>query len=73
MNKAISKEIMKSTRFGNQLLKNRTDENKSRHTKQRNYCISLLRKTKTLHYSNLNEKNVTDNKAFWKTLFFQTK
>ena len=68
MNKTISKEIMKRTRFRNQFLKNRTDENKSRYTKQRNYCVSLLRKTKTQYYSNLDEKNVTDNKAFWKTV-----
>ena len=66
MNKNISKEIMKRTRLQNQFLKNRTDGNKSRYTKQRNYCVSLLRKTKTQHYSNLDEKNVTDNKAFWK-------
>ena len=68
MNKTISKEIMKKTRFRNQFLKNRTDENKRRCTKQRNYCVSLLRKTKTQYYSNLDEKNVTDNKAFWKTI-----
>ena len=68
MNKTISKEIMKRTRFRNQFLKNRTDENKSRYTKQRNYCVSLLRKTKTQYYSNLDEKNVTDHKAFWKTV-----
>ena len=56
MNKTISKEIMKRTRFRNQFLKNRTDENKSRYTKQRNYYGSLLRKTKTQYYSNLDEK-----------------
>ena len=43
----LSKEIIKRTRFGNQFLKNTTDKNKSRYTKQRNYCVSLLRKTKT--------------------------
>ena len=68
MNKTISKEITKRTRLRNQFLKNRTDKNKSRHTKQRNYCVSLLRKTKTQYYSSLDEKNVTDNKAFWKTV-----
>ena len=41
MNKAISKEIMKITRFRNQFLKIRTDENKSRYKKQRNYYLSL--------------------------------
>ena len=66
---------MKRTRFRNQFLKNRTDENKIRYTKQRNYCLSLLRKTKTQYYSNIDEKNVTDNKAFWKTVkpFFSDK
>ena len=68
MNKTISKEIMKRIRFRNQFLKNRTDENKSRYTKQSNYYVSLLRKTKTQYYRNLDEKNVTDNKAFWKTV-----
>ena len=68
MNKTISREIMKRTRFRNQFLKNRTDENKSRYTKQRNYCVSLLRKTKAQNYSNLDEKNVADNKTFCKTV-----
>ena len=68
MNKTISDEIMKRTRFQNQFLKNRTNENKSRYKKQRNYCVSLLRKTRTQYYINLDEKNVTDNRAFWKKL-----
>ena len=36
--------------------------------KQRNYVVSLLRKTKTQYYSNLDKENVTDNKAFIKTV-----
>ena len=36
-------------------------------TKQRNFCVSLLRKTKK-RYENLNEKSVVDNKLFWKTV-----
>ena len=64
----ISKEIMKRTRLWSQLLKNRTDENKIKYSKQRNYCISLLRKTRTQYYSNLDEKSVTDKKVFWKTV-----
>ena len=51
---------MKRNRLRNQFLKNRTDENKSRYTKQS--------KTKTQYYSKLDEKNVTGNKAFWKTV-----
>ena len=68
MHLSFSKEIMKRTSFRNQFLKNRTDENKSRNTRQRNYFVSLLRKRKTQYYRNLDEKNVTDNKAFWKTV-----
>ena len=55
---------MKRTRFRNQFLKYRADENESTYTKERNYCVSLLRKKKAQYYTNLDEKNVTDNKAF---------
>ena len=48
--------------------KNRTDKNKSRYTKQRNYFVSLLRKAKMQYYSNLDEKHATDNKEFWKSV-----
>ena len=68
MTKIISREIIKRTRLWNQFLKKRTDENKRRYTKQRNYCISLLRKTKTQYYNYIDAKHVTDNKAFWKTV-----
>ena len=30
--------------------------------------MSLLKKTKKEHYQNLDEKNVIDNKRFWKTV-----
>ena len=36
--------------------------------KQRNYCVSLLRKTKKMYYSNLDRKNITDHEPFWKTV-----
>ena len=57
---------MRRTRLRNQFLKNRTDENKISYSKQRNYCVSLLRKTKTQYYGILGQKSVTDKKAFWK-------
>ena len=38
------------------------------YTKQRNFCVSLLRKTKKRYYENLNIKFVVDNKLFWKTV-----
>ena len=52
--------------FRNKYLGNKTDENKRKYTRQRNYCVSLLRKTKREYYSNLDVKNITDNKTFWK-------
>ena len=44
-------------------------------SKQKNYCVSLVRKSKKKYYSNLDEKNVTHNKTFWKTIkpFFSDK
>ena len=68
MNKKLSKVIMHRTRLRNNFLRNRSDENKRKYSKQQNYCVSLLRKTKKSYYNNLNEKKITDNKTFWKTV-----
>ena len=68
MNKELSKAIMDRARFRNNFLKHRTDENRKKYSKQSNYCVSLLRKTKRTYYGNLNEKEVTDNRKFWKTV-----
>ena len=59
---------MKKTILRNKFLKNRDGCNKRKFSKQRNYCVSLVRKSKKLYYSNLDEKKVTDNKTFWKTI-----
>ena len=68
INKTIKKAFMKRSRLRNIYLKNRSDNNKREYNKQRNYCVSLLRKTKTHYYANLNEKDPTDNKQFWRTV-----
>ena len=59
---------MKRIRIRNKFVKNRNDYNKREFSKQRHYCVSLVRKSKKLYYSNLDEKKVTDNKFFWKTI-----
>ena len=48
---------------------------KKAYNKQRNKCISLLRKTKKAYNSILNVKDIVDNKKFWKTAksFFSDK
>ena len=66
--KDLSKAIMKRSRLRNNFLKNRTEQNKTLYTKQRNYCVSLLKKSKKKYFANLNEKIILDNKLFWKTI-----
>ena len=43
--------------------------------RQRNHCLSILRKTKKEYFNSLNIKQVSDNKLFWKRVkpFFNDK
>ena len=52
-----------------------TMESRTKYKKQRNFCVSLLRKTKKKFYENLNPNLITDNKKFWKQVkpFFSDK
>ena len=59
---------MHRTRIYNKYLRNKTDKSKRKYTKQRNYCVSLLRKSKREYDVNLDVKNITDNKTFSKTV-----
>ena len=68
MNKALSKAIMQRTKLRNKFLKDPSAENKFSYNKQRNWCVSLLRKEKKKYFANLNEKDITDNKKFWQTI-----
>ena len=56
MNGALSKKIMTRTRLQTFFLKDTYEENKTKYSKQRNYCVSLLRKSKLEYFGNLNEK-----------------
>ena len=66
MNKEISKATMNRTRLRNRFLRTRCIGDKEAYNKQRNYCVSLIRKTKQQYYNNLGHRNVADNKSFWK-------
>ena len=68
MTKALSKSIMERARLRNTFLKNPIVANKLAYTKQRNFCVSLLRKVKREYFANLNGKNITDNRRFWQTI-----
>ena len=68
MNNEISKAIMTRTSLRNSFLKNRSNRNRDLFRKERNLCLSLIRKSKKDYSSNLNEKQIADNKRFWKTV-----
>ena len=66
---------MHRSRLRNKFLRERTKESKVAYNKQRNICVSLLRKTKRDYFANLDLKIMKDNGKFWKTvnpLFLET-
>ena len=64
--KDLSKAIIKRLKLRNNFLKNKTDANRVLYKKQRNYCIFLLRKSKTNYHAKLDQKNFSDSKLTWK-------
>ena len=66
--KDLSKAIMERSRLRNNFPKNRMGKNKTLYTKQGNFCVSLLKKSKKKYFANLNEKDILDNKLFLKTI-----
>ena len=67
-NKQLTRTHMKRRQLRNQYLKNRSESNRLAFSKQCNYCVKLLRKTKRDYYALLNKKDVADEKNFWKTI-----
>ena len=59
---------MVRSKLRKKFLKSKSASDKKVYSKQRNKCVILLRKTKKACYSNLNVKDVVDNKQFWKTI-----
>ena len=68
MTKYLYKAIMKSSRLKKMLLRDKTDISKEEYKKQKNLCVSLLKKAKKDHFANLDLKSVTDNKKFRQTV-----
>ena len=75
INKKINKEIMKRSRLRNKFLNTKSDIDRKAYNKQRNLCVSLIRREKKNFFSNINTSDITDNKTFWKTVkpFFTDK
>ena len=61
---------MDRSRLRNKFLRERerTKESKVAYNKQRNICVSLLRKSKRDYFANLDTKIMKDNRKFWKTV-----
>lgn len=65
-NKEINKAIIQKSKLRNIYLKDKTRAVRKAYKKQRNVCVSVLRKK--FDYENLDTKNVTDNKKFSSTV-----
>ena len=66
--KEFSREIMKRSRLSKNFLKKKTEETCKLYVKQRNKCVSFVKKTIEEYYQNSHEKNAMDNKKFWKAV-----
>ena len=75
MNNDIYKAIMVRSILRNKYLNLKTEESKNAYRKQRNYCVSLIRKAKCNLYEHLDHKLICDNRKFWKQVkaFFSDK
>ena len=67
MNKEIHNAKMVRSRLRNKFVKEKTAFSREAYNKQRKYCIQLIRKSTIKYFGNLNVKNITENKKFWKT------
>ena len=68
MTKELRKAIMNRSKLRNKFLKTRNEESRRRFNRQRNFCVSLLRKTKRRFFGKLDHNVVYDNRKFWKTV-----
>ena len=68
MTKSLRKAIMKRSELQSKFFKNRSHQNMINYKKQRNFCSRLNKKEKKNYYSKLDTKQITENKAFWKTM-----
>ena len=66
IDKTICKEIMYRSQLKNKFKRNPTHQNKWNYRKQRNKCVNLIWQAR--RHSNLDIRQVQDNKRFWKTV-----
>ena len=68
MTKTLIIAIANRSRLENRYYRLKTEESKICYKKQKNYCSRLYKKERKKFYENLDQKNITDNKKFWKTM-----
>ena len=75
ISKVLRKAIMHKSKLKKTKNKKRADVNFANYKKLQNFCVTLLRRTKKDHFQNLNAKDLSDNKKFWKifTPYFSNK
>lgn len=56
---------MLRTKLRHQFLKKKTLEARNKYNKQKNTCVSVVKKAKRKYYENLDLKDFNDNKKFW--------
>ena len=66
---------MKRSRLRNKFLNSKSDIDRKAYNKERNYCVSLIRREKKEFFSKLNTADISDNKVFWNKIkpFFTDK
>ena len=67
MKKELYKAIMTRSRLKNKFLRLKSIDSRNAYKKQRNLCVSLLRRTKKSYYENLDPDLLSDNKKFKET------
>ena len=59
---------MYRSQLKNKFHRNRTHQNKLNYRKQRNKCVNLVRQARRNFFTNLDIRQVQNNKRFWKTV-----
>ena len=68
MNKVLRKVIVTRSKLKRRYNLDRTNINFEKYKKLRSLCIDRLRKSKKQYFNNIDAKNITNNKKFWKTI-----
>ena len=59
---------MKRSQLRNKFLNTKSDIDRKAYNKQRNLCVSLIRREKKNFFNNISACDITDNETFWKTV-----